>query len=179
MFTKRAIFKCVSKIIQDWYCFVLLCSVIGPALFGSLIVLTFSPHWFFNVFPFLLIGCCNYFGFGSTTLDRRALLLISGYLTKSIAQRNYTRPISHSSLAMVLWYGNKHNLYNMITIKNPLHPLSRIITKSLRYRNKLCEEINMKKRTYKEIIIEIFRLKKLMPVNFKTFKKTTPLKSTA
>lgn len=37
----------------------------------------------------------------------------------------------------------------------------------------------MKKRTYKEIIIEIFRLKKLMPVNFKTFTKTTPLKSTA
>lgn len=34
----------------------------------------------------------------------------------------------------------------------------------------------MKKRTYKEIIIEIFRLKKLMPVNFKTFYEDHSLK---
>ena len=30
-------------------------------------------HWLFKVFSFLLIGCCDYFGFAFTTLNRKAL----------------------------------------------------------------------------------------------------------
>ena len=41
------------------------------ALF-SLFVFTLSSHWLFIVFSFLLIGRCDYFGFGFTTLNQRA-----------------------------------------------------------------------------------------------------------
>ena len=34
---------------------------------------TLSSHWLLKVFPFLLIGHCDYFGFGFTTLSRNAL----------------------------------------------------------------------------------------------------------
>ena len=42
--------------------------------FGSLFVSTLSSHWLYGVFFFLLIGCCEYFGFGLTTFNRKALL---------------------------------------------------------------------------------------------------------
>ena len=34
-----------------------------------------SSHWLFRVFPFLLTGHCDYFGFGFTTLNRKELYL--------------------------------------------------------------------------------------------------------
>ena len=39
----------------------------------SLIVYISNSHWLLKVFPFLLIGRFNYFGFGFTTLIRKAL----------------------------------------------------------------------------------------------------------
>ena len=37
--------------------------------------LRLSPHWLPVIFILVLIGRCNYFGFGFTTLDRKALYL--------------------------------------------------------------------------------------------------------
>ena len=34
---------------------------------------TFSSHWLLVIFTFVLIGRCDYFGFGHTTLNRKAL----------------------------------------------------------------------------------------------------------
>ena len=34
---------------------------------------TLSSHWFLLIFIFVLIGRCDYFGFGFTTLNRKAL----------------------------------------------------------------------------------------------------------
>ena len=36
-------------------------------------VLALSSDWLFGIFPFVLIGRCDYFGFGFTTLNRKAL----------------------------------------------------------------------------------------------------------
>ena len=44
-----------------------------PALLGGFLVFTSSSHWLFVIFFFVLIGCCDYFGFVLTTLDRKAL----------------------------------------------------------------------------------------------------------
>ena len=40
---------------------------------GGLLDFTLSSHWLLKVFPFHLIGRCDYFGFGFTTLTRKAL----------------------------------------------------------------------------------------------------------
>ena len=37
---------------------------------------TLSSHWLFKVFSFLLIGRCDYYGFGFTTVSRKALQCI-------------------------------------------------------------------------------------------------------
>ena len=42
-----------------------------PSTFGSLVV-NLIPHWLFKVFSFLLIGCCDYFSFCFTILNRKA-----------------------------------------------------------------------------------------------------------
>ena len=84
----REIFHWVSKVNQDCVSFTLLCSVIGPETYAtlklkpitswspafsralfSLFVFTLSSHWLLIVFSFLLIGRCDYFGFGFTTLN--------------------------------------------------------------------------------------------------------------
>ena len=39
----------------------------------SLAVFTLSSHWLSKIFCFLLIGRCDYFGFGFMTLNRKAL----------------------------------------------------------------------------------------------------------
>ena len=41
--------------------------------FGGFLLFTSSSHWLFVIFFFVLIGCCDYFGFVLTTLDRKAL----------------------------------------------------------------------------------------------------------
>ena len=41
---------------------------------------TLSSHWFLEVFSFLRIGHCNYFGFGFTTIDRNAFYLYSDFV---------------------------------------------------------------------------------------------------
>ena len=43
---------------------------------GSLLVSTLSSHWLFRVFFSLLFGCCDSFGFGFTTRNRKALYSI-------------------------------------------------------------------------------------------------------
>ena len=40
---------------------------------GSSFVFSLSSHWLVKVFSFLLIGRCDYFGFGFTTLDWKKL----------------------------------------------------------------------------------------------------------
>ena len=95
----RLIFNSVSKVIRDCIDFALLHSVIGPEnsrhsrnqsdaklkptwspsfsrALGSFVVSTLSSHWLGKVFSFLPIGCCDYFGFGYETLNRKACLLV-------------------------------------------------------------------------------------------------------
>ena len=40
---------------------------------GGLVVFTLSSRWLFQLFSFLLIGRCDYFGFGFMTLNRKVL----------------------------------------------------------------------------------------------------------
>ena len=40
---------------------------------GSLVIFTLNSHWLLKASSFLLIGCCDKFGFGFTTLNRKAL----------------------------------------------------------------------------------------------------------
>ena len=40
----------------------------------NLAVFTLSSHWLSKIFCFLLIGRCDYFGFGFMTLNRKALI---------------------------------------------------------------------------------------------------------
>ena len=42
---------------------------------GRLHVLTVSSHWLLVMLTVVLIGCCDYFGFGFKTLNRKALYL--------------------------------------------------------------------------------------------------------
>ena len=42
----------------------------------SFVGCTLSSHWLFKVFSFLLIGRCDYYGFGFTTVSRKALQCI-------------------------------------------------------------------------------------------------------
>ena len=96
----RLIFNSVSKVIRDCIDFALLRSVIGPEnsrhsrnqsdaktktdlvtfvfpRFRQFCRLYFEfPYWLGKVFSFLPIGCCDYFGFGYETLNRKACLLV-------------------------------------------------------------------------------------------------------
>ena len=90
----REIFNWVSKVIRNCIGFALLRSVIGlensrhplnqsdaklkPIATWSLAfsrawdrlrVFTLSSHWFVVIFIFVLIGCCDYFGFGFSTVN--------------------------------------------------------------------------------------------------------------
>ena len=94
----RALFNGVSKVIRDCIGFALLLSVIGlensrhplnqldaklkpiatwllsfSRASGHLHVFTLSSHWLLVMLIFVLIGRCDYFGFGFTTLNRKAL----------------------------------------------------------------------------------------------------------
>ena len=94
----RAISNWVLKVIRDCIGFALLRSVIGlenlrhsldqsdaklkPIATWSLAfsrawdrlrVFTLSSHWFVVIFIFVLIGRCDYFGFGFSTLNRKLL----------------------------------------------------------------------------------------------------------
>ena len=94
----RAILNWVSKVIRDCIGFALLRSVIGlensrhplnqsdaklkPIATWSLAfsrawdrlrVFTLSSHWFVVIFIFVLIGRCDYFGFGFSTLNWKLL----------------------------------------------------------------------------------------------------------
>ena len=40
---------------------------------GSLVGFTLKSHWLLEILSFLLIGRCDYFGFGFTTLNQNAL----------------------------------------------------------------------------------------------------------
>ena len=91
-------FSTVSKVIQDCIGFALLRSVIGlenshhplnqsdaklkaivtwllafSRARGRFRVFTLSPYWLLVMLTFVLIGYCDYFGFGFTTLNRKAL----------------------------------------------------------------------------------------------------------
>ena len=90
----------MSKVIRDCIGFALLRSVIGlensrhflnqsdarlkpiatwslalPRARCRLLVFASSSDWLFVIFPFVLIGRCDYFGFGFTTLNRKALYI--------------------------------------------------------------------------------------------------------
>ena len=82
------IFNWVLKVIRDCIGFALLCSVIGLENSRHLLsqsdtklkpittwlhAFTSISHWLPLIFSFVLIGCCDYFGFGFTTLNRKAL----------------------------------------------------------------------------------------------------------
>ena len=94
----RVIFNWVSKVIRDCVGFVSLRCVIGlensrhplnqsdaklklistwslafSRAWGRLHVFTLSSYWLLVKFTFALIGRCDYFGFGFTTLNRKAL----------------------------------------------------------------------------------------------------------
>ena len=94
----RAIFNWVSKVTRDCVGFALLRFVISlenchhalnqsdaklkpiatwslafSRASGRLRVFTLSSHWFLVTFTFVLICCCDYFGFGFTTLNPKAL----------------------------------------------------------------------------------------------------------
>lgn len=45
--------------------------------FSRALVFILSSHWLFKVFSFLLIGSCNYFDYGSMTLNGKALYSVS------------------------------------------------------------------------------------------------------
>ena len=92
-------FNRMSKVIRDCIGFALLRSVIGlensrhldqsdarlkpiasrslafSRAWGRLHVFTLSSHWLLVIFSFVPIGRCDYFGFGFTTLNRKALYL--------------------------------------------------------------------------------------------------------
>ena len=104
-FTDRIIFKWVSKVILDCIGFALLRSVIGlensrhplnqsdaklkPIATWSLAfsrawdrlrVFTLSSYWFVVIFIFVMIGRCDYFGFGFSTLNWKLLYtLLTSY----------------------------------------------------------------------------------------------------
>ena len=120
MFTNSAIFDSIVRVKTNpgllWSCSNLLCdwskkyratlstnpmqnkhqSKFGrprfPALYTVFSVLLWVLIGSSRYFP-LLIGQCNYFGFRFKTLNRKALQLISGHLTKSLAERNCNRRI--------------------------------------------------------------------------------------
>ena len=94
----RAIFNWVSQVIRDCIGFALLRSVIGlenshhplnqsdaklkpiakwllafSRASGQLHVFTLSSHWLLVILTFVLIGRCDYFGFGFTTLNWKVL----------------------------------------------------------------------------------------------------------
>ena len=92
-----AISNWVSKVIQDYIRIALLRFVIvrkklaqlkaittwSPAFcraLGSFVDFTLSSHWLFKVFFFLLIGHCDYSGFGFTTLHRERSIKENGFL---------------------------------------------------------------------------------------------------
>ena len=87
-FCFRVIFNWVSKVIRDCIGFALLCSVSGLENSRHLLsqsdtklkpittwlhAFTSISHWLPLIFSFVLIGRCDYFGFGFTTLNRKAL----------------------------------------------------------------------------------------------------------
>ena len=88
----------MSKVIRDCIGFVLLRSVIGlensrhflnqsdaklkpiatwslafSRAYRRLLIFALSSDWLLGIFPFVLIGRSDYFGFGFTTLNRKAL----------------------------------------------------------------------------------------------------------
>ena len=78
----------MSKVIRDCIGFALLCSVSGLENSRHLLsqsdtklkpittwlhAFTSISHWLPLIFSFVLIGRCDYFGFGFTTLNRKAL----------------------------------------------------------------------------------------------------------
>ena len=46
-----------------------------------------SSHWLLRVFTFILIGCCDNFGFGFTTLNRKVLYTIHEELNNLLLTR--------------------------------------------------------------------------------------------
>ena len=98
-------FSIVSKVIRDCIDFALLRSVIGlensrhplnqsdgelkPIATWSLAfsrawdrlrVFNLSPHWFIVIFIFVLIGHCDYFGFGFLTLNWKLLYNVTIFI---------------------------------------------------------------------------------------------------
>ena len=51
-------------------------SLLFSRAFGSLLDLTLSSYGLYVTFSFLPAGCCDYFGFAITTLNRKAGLLV-------------------------------------------------------------------------------------------------------
>ena len=118
----RAIFNWVSKVIRDYIGFALLRSVIGlensrhplnqsdaklkPIATWSLVfsrawdrlrVFTLSSHWFVVIFIFVLIGCCDYFGFGFgfSTLNWKLLYNLQSFkMSAFIPSWNLQKPLS-------------------------------------------------------------------------------------
>ena len=110
----------MSKVFQDCFGFALLRSVIGlensrhplsqsdaklkPEVFspefsrasGRSHVFTLSSDWFLMTFIFVLIGRCDYFGFGFTTLNRKALYSIFLFFT--------AKNVSYIANCLSLWY---------------------------------------------------------------------------
>ena len=118
----RAIFNWVSKVIRDCIGFALLRSVIGlensrhplkqsdakvkPIATWSLAfsrawdrlrVFTLSSHWFVMIFILVLIGRCDYFGFGFSTLDWKLLYWLG--FTLWVTTKEFHLLVSNTSFA--------------------------------------------------------------------------------
>ena len=76
----RAIFNLVLKVIRDCIGFALLCSVSGLENF---LLFTSISHWLPLIFSFVLIGRCDYFGFGLRhSIEKRSIKQILRRRTK-------------------------------------------------------------------------------------------------
>ena len=47
--------------------------------FCSLLLFTLNSYWLLVIFTFVLIGCCDYFGFGCTAANQNAVKYLFGF----------------------------------------------------------------------------------------------------
>ena len=136
-------FSTVSKVIRDCIGFALLRSVIGQEnsrhplnqsdaklkamvtwslafsrALGRFRVFTLSPYWLLVMLTFVLIGHCGYFGFGFTTLNRKALYSNDTWSTWGLSARGLLKLLP---LVLVCCLGNGHpEVSNLSKARNKL-----------------------------------------------------------
>ena len=142
LFKTGRFFNGVSKVIRDCFGFASLRSMIGAKnsrrslnqsdaklkpittwsfafsrALGSLLGFTSSSLWFLKVFSKLLIGCCDNFGFRSTTLNRSMLyepVIIHCFTLTSFRQQQ--TKIDH--LLFGKWLESSEDFFFVFIVKN-------------------------------------------------------------